>query len=100
MAGTTETVNIVKYFPKYDTPFKYLFKNKEYLIDLLNDILNRKNDNPIVDLHYIDTEIPAERVAYATVTKKLEDLDKKKKKKEELKMNLKVNMKMILIKKN
>jgi hypothetical protein len=55
MAGTTETVNIVKYFPKYDTPFKYLFKNKEYLIDLLNDILNRKNDNPIVDLHYIDT---------------------------------------------
>jgi len=79
MAGTTETVNIVKYFPKYDTPFKYLFKNKEYLIDLLNDILNREN-NPIIDLYYIDTEIPAERAAYATVTNKLEDLDEENKK--------------------
>jgi len=52
--------DIVKFFPKYDIPFKHLFKTKKYLIDLLNEILNRKNNNPIVDLQYFDTEIPAE----------------------------------------
>jgi len=68
---------IVKQFPKYNTPFKNLFKtevNKNLMINLLNEIIKFEND-PIVNIQYIeDKEFPPERAnnnytSFVAVTK-------------------------------
>lgn len=70
-------LNIIRYFPKYDTVFKNLFKgNKEkdiLLIDLLNNILYSGNDT-IIEVKYIDTNMEAKRVKNAYRVEEWDDL--------------------------
>ncbi|ORX76396.1 hypothetical protein BCR32DRAFT_296253 [Anaeromyces robustus] len=64
--------NIIRYYPKYDTPFKNLFKkeeNKNLLIDLLNGIIDGGSNNPIVDVQFLDSEFTAERVKFNKINK-------------------------------
>jgi len=73
---------IIKQFPKYDTPFKNLFKterNKNLMIDLLNEIIKCEND-PIVNIQYLDSEYPPERAQNALVIDKLSNLSFEKRK--------------------
>ena len=67
---------IVKHFPMYDTPFKNLFKtegNKNLMIDLINGII-KCEDDPIVNIQYLDTEYPPERAKNTLVIDKLSNL--------------------------
>jgi len=73
---------IIKQFPKYDTPFKNLFKaegNKNLMIDFLNEIIKCEND-PIVNIQYLDTKYPPEREKNALVIDKLSNLSFEKRK--------------------
>ncbi|ORX76397.1 hypothetical protein BCR32DRAFT_271282 [Anaeromyces robustus] len=67
--------SIIRYYPKYDTSFKNLFKkeaNKNLLIDLLNDILDYSSNNPIIDVQFLDTEINDD--FFESKTKRLDSL--------------------------
>jgi len=91
-------LNIIRYFPKYDTAFKNLFKgNKEkdiLLIDLLNNILYGGNDT-IIEVKYIDTNMEAKRAKNTYRVEEWDDLkpDEKDKIIKSLKSNKNENKK-------
>eukprot|EP00833_Pecoramyces_ruminatium_P005390 jgi/Orpsp1_1/1179422/evm.model.c7180000069293.1 len=77
--------NIIKCYPKYNNSFENLFKtekNKNLLIDFLNDVLDCKNNDPIVNIQYMDTEITSDKAKNAIILDKLDNLSLKEEEKE------------------